>query len=749
MLRDMSKKKRKRQAGKKPAAPAQAQAPKKPAEKTIPEAPKRRPKKIPILVISLVLVVAGTAAVFLLKPKSRVRSDGEINVLLITLDTTRADRIGCYGYAAAKTPNLDSLAANGVRFADAYCQVPLTAPSHSSLFTSTYPLSHGVHDNGFYSLAPEFDTLAEVLKSQGFKTAAFISSFSLDSRFGLEQGFDSYDDTFEYEEFLKSFRSERTADKTSASFWKWLDENSGQKFFCWLHYFDPHLPYSPPPPFKAEFADRPYDGEIAFTDYYLGKTIEKLREKNVLDKTLIICVGDHGEALGEKNEVDHGLFIYDVSLRVPLIFYSENRLPKGLVVPSRVRVIDVMPTILDLVKAPPGRAFQGASLLPHLKGKKRPDLSTYIETYMPREYYGWSELIGIVDGDHKYIRAPKPELYDLARDPEEARNLYLTETAVAAGLEEKLKAMIAEYAPKSAPGGKTLSLEEQERLASLGYVGGQALGSSGGALPDPKDKTAEYSVYVYAKKYEYEGDYPKAEEYYKQALTFSPDVAWNYVHLALLYRRMGKIKEGIDVLESGNQKLPGNLIILSRLASFYLRGQRLEEAITAAQDVLRIDPRYFDALYIAGLSLVNMGKWQEAMGYFERARDIEPENTSLELQYAFCLVANGRGAEAAKIYDRLKSENPRDYRIYQDQAIMYESLHDLGQAKENMKQAVDLNPGFETYFNYAILLQKTGDLREAVYYLKRYLETTPEKDTPRRLAAQRTLGDWEGRLGNQ
>jgi arylsulfatase A-like enzyme/Tfp pilus assembly protein PilF len=699
--------------------------------------------------VLIIFAAAGTAAVFLLKPKHRVRPDSGLNVLLVTLDTTRADRIGCYGYAGAKTPTLDDLAANGVRFANTYCQAPLTAPSHSSLFTSTYPLSHGVHDNGFYSLAPEFETLAEILKNRGFKTAAFISSFSLDSRFGLDQGFDSYDDTFEYEEFLKSFRSERTADKTSASFWKWLDENSGERFFCWLHYFDPHLPYSPPPPFRAEFAQRPYDGEIAFTDYYLGKTIEKLREKNLLDRTLIVCVGDHGEALGEKNEVDHGLFVYDVSLRVPLIFYAENHLPKGLIIPSRVRVIDVMPTILDLLKAPPGTAFQGASLLPHLKGKRRPDLSTNIETYMPREYYGWSELIGIIDGSHKYIRAPKPELFDLAQDPEETRNLYPKETVLAAGLEEKLKEMIAEYARKAAPGGKTLSLEEQERLASLGYVGGQALGSSDGPLPDPKDKTAEYSVYVYAKKYEYEGDYQKAEEYYQQALAFSPEVAWNYVHLALLYRRMDKIKEGIEVLEAGNRKLPGNLIILSRLASFYLRGQRLEEASSTAEAVLSIDPKYFDALYIAGLSLVNLGRWQEALSYFERAMDIEPENTSLELQYAFCLVANGRGAEAVKIYNRLKSENPRDYRIYQDMAIMYESLHDLNQARENMRQAVDLNPGFETYFNYAILLEKSGDLREAVYYLKRYLETTPEKDTPRKLAAQRTLGDWEGRLGNQ
>jgi arylsulfatase A-like enzyme/Tfp pilus assembly protein PilF len=745
----MSKKKKRRQVKGKLGSPSQAVRQKQNEEMPAGEAPKKSLKRTMFL-IPVFVILASVLFFWALKPKYRIKRSGELNVLLFTLDTTRADHIGCYGYSKAKTPSLDSLAANGVRFANTYCQVPLTAPSHCSLMTSMYPISHHVHDNGFYYLAPEFDTLAKILKNKGFKTAAFVSSFSLDSRFGLDQGFDFYDDTFESEEFLKSFRSERKADKTSASFWKWLDQNSGNKFFSWVHYFDPHFPYDPPSPFKEEFADRPYDGEIAFMDYYLGKTIDKLREKNILDKTLIICVGDHGEALGEKNEIDHGLFLYDVTLRVPLILYAENHLPKGLVVQSRVRVIDVLPTVLDILKITPSLQCQGVSLVPQLSGKKRPSLPTYLETFMPREYYGWSELIGLIDGDYKYIQAPKPELYDLAKDSEETANLFQKEAKVSVGMKDKLKAMIAQYPSKTPPGGKKLSLEEQERLSSLGYVGGQVLESSSDKpLADPKDKTTEYGVYVYAKKYEFEGDYPKAEEYYRQALGFSPEVAWNYVHLALLYRRIGRIKEGIDVLESGNRRLPNNLIILSRLASFYVRGGRLPEAIESAQAVLKMDPKYFDALYIMGLSLVNTGKWAEALGFFERAMEIEPENLSLELEYAFCLVANGRGAEANKIYNKLKREYPRDYKIYQDMAIMYESLHDMKQAREHMKQAVDLNPSFETYFNYAILLEKIGDLREAAYYLRRYLETTPEKDTPRRMAARKTLGVWEGRLKGQ
>jgi len=292
-----------------------------------------------------------------------------------------------------------------------------------------------------------------------------------------------------------------------------------------------------------------------------------------------------------------------------------------------------------------------------------------------------------------------------------------------------------------------LSLEEQERLAALGYIGGVALQStSGKPLPDPKDKTDEYSVIVFAHKYEYDGNYAKAEEYYRRVLSFSPDVAWNYVYLALLYQKMGKVDKGLAILEEGNKRIPNNLIILGRLSLFYMKSVRLPEALEAAQGVLKIDPKYFDALYNAALSLAGMDRWAEALSYFERALEIEPENLPLRLQYAYCLAANGRGGDSQKVYDNLKKDFPRDYRIYEDMAIMYDSKGDFNSAQENMKQAVELNPSFETYFNYAILLKKSGDLKEAIYYLRLYLETTPERDTPRKAQAQKILAGWEGSL---
>lgn len=237
-----------------------------------------------------------------------------LNILLITMDTTRADRVGCYGYEKAQTPNIDSLASKGIRFSNVYSPVPLTFPSHCSILTGTYPLYHQVHNNGYYYLDPENLTLAEMLKQRDFKTAAFISSFTLDSRFFMDQGFELYDDKFRENELLKSFRSERKADEVFIPFSQWIDQNYKNKFFAWVHFFDPHLPYNPPPSYREKFSHSPYDGEIAFMDHYIGEIIDQLKKKNILDRTLVILVGDHGEGLGEKREIDHGLFLYNSNL---------------------------------------------------------------------------------------------------------------------------------------------------------------------------------------------------------------------------------------------------------------------------------------------------------------------------------------------------------------------------------------------------------------------------------------------------
>jgi len=717
-----------------------------------PEPPKKQKtkKRFLLFLIPLVIAVAAVAVyVITRKPEAAysVRKDNNLNVLLITLDTTRADRIGCYGYELAETPNLDRLAAHGVRFVNTYCQVPLTLPSHCSILTGTYPLYHRVHNNGFYYLSSDFTTLPEVVKAHGFGTSAFVASFTVDSRFGVDQGVDVFNDDFQIQGVSKNFTSERKAADVVASFSDWLDESHEQKFFSWIHFYDPHVPYNAPSPFKEKYAERPYDGEIAYMDHWVGKVLDKLKEHDLLENTLIIAAGDHGEALGEKNEVDHGLYIYDVTMRVPFIIYAPHHLPQGLALDANVRLIDIMPTICDMLDLPVPEDVQGTTLLPWVSGRRNQDLPSYIETYMPREYYGWSELLGLIDGDWKYIKAPKPELYNLKSDPDENSNVYYNETQIASSLKEKLEKLRREYSSTGGASKKKLSRAEQERLRSLGYIAGEFEGDAAKQdLPDPKDKVDVYAIFAHARRYEYEQDYERAERNYRELLNLNPEMPWNYVYLALLYEKMDRLDDSVQVLEKGRDKLPDSIVILSRLALFYMKKTQVEDAFQTSQVVLRIDPKYFDALYMSGVALVNMGRWDEALEYVERALAIEPENKPLRIQYAYCLFALNKGEDALEVYQQLQEEFPDDPVVYREIGILYDSMGELEKARENLNKAVELNPSPNTYFNYAVVLEKSGQLDEAVRYLKLYLETTREGDTQRKSQAVQALAQWESRL---
>ena len=330
----------------------------------------------------------GVLACFLIfrpgKNKVELSSASSYNVLLITLDTTRADHLGCYGYPGAKTPSLDGLAREGTRFARVHCPAPVTLPSHISILSGLYPIAHGVRNNGHH-LQSGIKTLAGILKGRGYATAAFVSSFSVDSRFGIDRGFDVYDDSFQPQASLKSADAERRAAGTFDRFSRWLENNWSNRFFAWVHYYDPHLPYDPPPPYKEEFNDRPYDGEIAYMDNYVGAILDRLRTKGILEKTIIVVAGDHGEGLGDKVEIGHGIFLYEGTLRVPLIFHNLKILPRPRVDESEVRLVDVAPTILELVGLNDEAAgMQGQSLVPRLRGKAGKDLDSLIETFFPR-----------------------------------------------------------------------------------------------------------------------------------------------------------------------------------------------------------------------------------------------------------------------------------------------------------------------------------------------------------------------------
>lgn len=717
------KKKRKKKKGQKQPVSQELQ-PEKIEEQTVKPRKKANKKKVWLSLFFLFALLAVFYIVFFVAaPKETIITDSGLNVLLVTLDTTRADRLGCYGYPGAETPNIDYLAQNGAQFLTAYCHVPLTCPSHCSIMTGTYPVYHQVRNNGTYYLAPELQTLAEVMKKNGLKTSAFVASFSVDSRFGLDQGFDTYDDQFAPDQAFKAMNSERRADAVYTSFSSWLDENREDQFFAWVHFFDPHIPYDPPSHYGEEFQDNPYDGEIAFMDFYVGKIVEKLRETDLLKKTLIVLAGDHGEAFGEKQEEGHGVFIYESTTRVPLILYCANHLPTGMSIKDKVRLIDLMPTVLDMMEFEMPEEVQGVSLVPLLEGRKTKGLSVYIESYYPRENYGWSQLVGLVDGDWKYIDAPRPELYNLSLDPGEEKNLIREETSVAKEKKDRLDAIIANSASPIVAKRKAMNSEERERLRSLGYVA-TSEGPAEEDLPDPKDQVEELVLIQKAQAFEIEGNFSEAASVYEKILSIRPDVANNYVNLALMKAQMMDFEGTIRILEEGLEKIPESEILLSRLGHTFMLLGRVKKALDTFDLILKNNPRYFDALLASAWMLDLIGHKEDAQGYYRKALEVEPENKFARKNFADSLAATQKFNLAIAVYLDLKKDYPDDYEILQDLGIALGYVGDISQSIENLEKAASLHPNPVAYYNLAVAKKKVGNLEEAARYLRLYLEDT-------------------------
>jgi choline-sulfatase len=431
-----------------------------------------------------ILVVSGLAPAFAgcdrprPEPGARPRPR---NLLLLTLDTTRPDRLGCYGSRAGATPHLDALAARGARFEEAIAPVALTRPSHATLLTGLEPRQHGVWSNGPYRLEPGFTTLAERLSPRGFSTAAVVSSFVLGRSFGLDQGFARYDDAFAE---APGADPEKTADAAEKSASSWIAGDAlPPPFFLWVHFYDPHDPYVAPEPWASRFRSDPYTGEVAFMDAAIGRLLHALDARGLAAETLVVAVADHGEGLGEHGEPTHGYFLYDSTLRVPLILAGPG-IPPGLVVSGSVTLADVAPTLLDALGFEPepgvaGRSFWGE--LPREHVSARPAL---LENPAIHRQFGWAELAALRADGWKWIAAPTPELYDLTADPRELRNLADAEPARAARLRERLSGLRAVAPPSAAARG--LSPEDEGRLAALGYVSSGTEESDLSSGPDPK-----------------------------------------------------------------------------------------------------------------------------------------------------------------------------------------------------------------------------------------------------------------------
>jgi arylsulfatase A-like enzyme len=423
-------------------------------------------------------------------PAAPAAASAPERIVLVTIDTLRADHVGCYGARDAGTKTLDALAAEGVRFEVAIAPAPLTLPSHATLLTGLDPPEHGVRHNAHFRLRDEVPTLAEALRAEGFATAAFVSAFVLERGFGLARGFEVYDDAlgvFAPGNELPGMAA-RSADRTVAAALAWL-EQAPARFFLWLHLYDPHADYAPPEPFRSLFAGRAYQGEIAFADAELGKLLARVGERWPDAGTLVVATSDHGESLGEHGEPTHSLGVYEATQRVPLLMRGPG-LPRGRAVAGVARLADVAPTILALAGLAALPGARGASLLPLVEGTEVAPRVAWVETLATQLDFGWSPMLGVRSATHKYVRAPRPELYDLARDPGEQRNRAAEEPALVA----ELDALVSKRAGSAAVvPNRFLAGEERARLEALGYVsearaGTTPLGVVGGS--DPKDERA-------------------------------------------------------------------------------------------------------------------------------------------------------------------------------------------------------------------------------------------------------------------
>jgi arylsulfatase A-like enzyme/Flp pilus assembly protein TadD len=561
------------------------------------------------------------------------------NVVLITIDTLRFDHVGCYGYKKIKTPNIDGLAEDGVRFDRAFAVVPVTLPSHSSMLTGTYPMLSGMHDFSGNKLSPLQPTLASVLKASGYQTGAVIGAAVLDSRFGLNQGFDFYYDHFDFSRLDEANldEMERPGNVVADVALDWLAKNSQKKFFLWMHLYDPHYPYHPPEPYSRDYAAQPYDGEIAFADEQVGRLIRYLKEKGIYQNTVIVLCGDHGESLGEHGEKTHGFFIYNSTMHVPLVIRLPEKAAAG-VVTDPVSLVDLMPTVLGALGVDVPSQVQGRSLLPELRSprdrddraeRERAGRVLYGETFMPRIHFNWSELRGSENTKYHFIDAPKPELYDLAQDPGELHNLFAEKTAVAAEMRAKLVGLIRDYSAGKEMAERTgLDPALMERLKSLGYAGfsgGSDPTISSRDLPDPKDRVITYELISDAIADSQHGRYEEAIDKLKSVVKTEPNSVPAHYLLGLDYYKLKMFTEAVDELQKTVQLSPEYALAFFNLGMAQAHAGEMDAAIATLQKTLQLDSTNFEAAFNLGVAFLQKKELEPAAAAFRQSVTIYPE----------------------------------------------------------------------------------------------------------------------------
>jgi arylsulfatase A-like enzyme/Flp pilus assembly protein TadD len=632
----------------------------------------------------------------IIAPFARAAAAPPPNIVFITIDTLRADHLGCYGYKAIHTPNLDALASDGVRFERAYSSVPVTLPSHTVMFTGTLPTLNGMHDFSGNKLGPNQTTLAAVLKDAGYATGAVIGSAVLDSRFGLNRGFDFYYDHFDFSRLQESNldEMERPGNLVADQALDWLEKNSQKKFFLWMHLYDPHYPYRPPEPFATEYKDRPYDGEIAFADSQVGRVISFLKQKGLYRNAVIVVTGDHGEGLGEHGEKTHGFFIYNSTLHVPVIVHLPGHAAKKI--DNVVNLADLMPTVLESVKVPVPSQVQGKSLLPLIADKPTDPRNLYAETFLPRLHFNWSELRSVENQKYHFIDAPKADLSDVSKDPGETQNLIDQKKAVS----EEMRALLARIIKENS-GNQELAEKSgldpalAERLRSLGYMafsGGGNPTISNRLLPDPKDRIQTYELISDALSEGQHGEYASSIAKLNQALKTEPDsVAIHYL-LGLNYYRMREFPNSIEHLEKVMQLSPEYALAAFQLGLAYGRTGDFEKSVATLKHTLELDATNFAAAYNLGAAYLQQKNGAEATAAFRQCVSIAPDYAPGHRALGEMLLYQHQVDEALAELRRAAELAPQDPSAHASLAKALSAKGLDGEAEQERQKAREIQP---------------------------------------------------------
>jgi arylsulfatase A-like enzyme/tetratricopeptide (TPR) repeat protein len=647
----------------------------------------------------------------------------EANVLLISIDTLRADRLPPYGYTAIETPTISTLAAEGVRFANAYTPVPLTLPAHVSVFTGLLPISHGIRDNGVSRSLDGHATLAKTLDSKGYTTGAFVSAFVLDSRWGLARGFDRYFDDFTVSAAdIGAIASvQRAADVTWREARAWLDANASSRFFAWVHFFDPHTPYAPPSAFRSKYPTHAYDGEIAYVDSVVGEIVKYVQSRRLLEKTLVVLISDHGEGLGDHDEDEHGLLAYDSTLHVPWIMRLPNRQLAGRVIDEAVSLVDVFPTITGLLGFDTPSNLDGTDRTGLIHAGDGSTDALYAETLYPRLRMGWSEVVTLRSGEFKYIRAPQPELYNYRTDPSEKTNLVHQHGDVVVRLGRIIDRIVTDRATiAGATRANASDPRTVKQLQALGYVSGAvATVDPRAPLANPTTKTQTYREVMRARQQLAEGHEADGLRALQSVVIREPALEVARRSLRDYWIGKSRFDEAKGWLRfalarhSDNAELWREMAIITRAAA---DASLAKEAIHRS---IAINPEDPETLLVLGEIQRDAGDFAAALASFRSAAQRAVDSTLPNMQVVQTLIAMRRYAEAESTVQSVLSTDPNAASAHYMLAQIAEARRDPMTAEFEYRQELERGPwDYRARFNLALLLGARGDRRAELAMLQ-------------------------------